>query len=751
MDSLSEPAVGERLGVRVRGAVQGVGFRPFVYRLAQRLALTGWVCNDGAGVAIEVQGARVAELVAALRAELPRLARLDAVEIERLPPATETGFEIRASVGGRVETAIGPDVAICDACLAELFDPADRHYLYPFLNCTDCGPRYTLTRALPYDRRHTSMAGFALCADCAAELHDPANRRFHAQPIACPACGPRLDTSVGEIMARMAKGEIVAVKGLGGFHLACDARNAAAVARLRQAKERDDKPFAVMVLNRASAERVATLDPVSADLLEDPARPIVIVPRLDPGLAEALAPGLPSLGLMLPYTPLHYLMFHEALGRPDGLNWLAQACEVALVMTSANPGGEPLVVDNDEARRRLATIADAIVTHDRAIVVRADDSVMRVIGGRPSFIRRARGQVPRAIRLSRSGPSVLAVGPYLKNTVTLTRGDEAFVSQHVGDLDGPEAIRFFEETVDHLQRIVAVSPEIVAHDLHPDFPSTRYAEALGLPTVAVQHHHAHVAAILAEHGEDGPALGLALDGFGLGADGGSWGGELLQVEGGELIRLGHLAALAQPGGDAAAREPWRMAAAVLQALGRGDEIPRRFADRPGAKVIAQMLEKGVNCPPTSGAGRWFDAAAGLLGLRPVQSYEGQAPMELEGLVTAPEILPGAWHIADGVLDLLPLLAALIDREPVAGANLFHGTLVAALADWIEQAAAATGLRTVALAGGCFLNAVLSEGLARALAARGLTPLLAHALPPNDGGVSLGQAWVALAPARQQAR
>ncbi|KAA0685470.1 carbamoyltransferase HypF [Azospirillum brasilense] len=735
----------KRLRVRVRGQVQGVGFRPFLHGLAHRLALTGWVLNDGAGVLAEVQGEALERFLAAFAKDAPPLARIDAVEAEDCPiRPDEAGFAILASQHGAVTTGIAPDAAVCPACLAELFDPADRRYRYPFLNCTHCGPRFTITRALPYDRPQTAMAGFPLCPDCAAEYADPADRRFHAQPTACPACGPRLSHSIEEVLAALRGGRIVAIKGLGGFHLACNAFDAAAVERLRARKQRNGKPFALMVANAVSAERFVEVGTAERTLLEGMARPVVLVRRRDgASLPDAIAPGLAWLGVMLPYTPIQYLLFHEAAGRPDGTAWLERPQDLALVMTSANPGGEPLAIGNDEARQRLHGIADLIVDHDRDILIRADDSVMRVLASAPAFLRRGRGHAPVPIRLPRSGPSVLAVGGHLKATVCLTRGNEAFLSQHIGDLDNAATLEFLEESAAHLRRILAVEPVAVAHDLHPDFQSTRFAESLGLPTLPVQHHHAHIAAVLAEHGVNGPALGLALDGFGLGTDGGSWGGEMLLLDGTGFTRLGHLAPLAQPGGDVAARQPWRMAAAALARMGRGAEIVGRFAACGPADGVRRMIEGGINAPPTSSCGRWFDAACGLLGVRSVAGFEGEAPMALESLVRSPTVLEGGWRIDGGVLDLTFLLESLLQINAQEGADRFHGTLAAALVAWAMPELAARGLDRIALSGGCLMNAVLAQGLSTGFAARGVTALLPRQAPANDGGLSLGQAWIAM--------
>jgi hydrogenase maturation protein HypF len=730
----------ERARVRVRGLVQGVGFRPFVFGLARRYALTGWVRNDDAGVLLEVQGDATDPFLRALRSELPPLARIDALEVEHVTPAAqEVGFEIRPSAhGARVSTGIGADAAPCAACLNECFDPQDRRYRYPFLNCTHCGPRFTITRHLPYDRAQTSMAGFPMCAACDREYHDPLDRRFHAQPTACPACGPRLARPVEEIATRLLRGEIVAIKGLGGFHIACDARNHDAVQRLRRAKQRDGKPFAVMVAGLGSARKLVRLDGQEATLLASTRRPIVLARRL-PGerLAPEVAPELAWLGVMLPSSPLHYLLFHEAAGRPSGVAWLDAPQGLALVMTSANPGGEPLVTDDAEAVRRLAGICDVVVGHDRAIIVRCDDPVMRVVAGAPLVVRRGRGFVPGGIDLPHDVPSVLATGAYLKNAVCLTRGSRAYLSQHIGDMDDAETVCFFEESIRHLESILEVEPVAVAHDLHPDFLSTQYAQRLGLPCVPVQHHHAHVAAVLAEHGRQGAHVGLALDGVGLGDDGEAWGGELLRVDGARFERVGHLAPLPLPGGDVAAREPWRMAVAALWKLGHTAEIERRWGGK-GAALVA-MLDAHANTPLATGCGRWFDAACGLLGVRDRSGYEGEAPMVLESLVRAPRVLHGGWRIANEILDLLPLLDALRGMTPEEGADVFHGTLAAAL---VELSLPALGTRrAIAVAGGCVVNAALTRGLVDGFAAHGVEVLLPRLAPPGDGGLALGQAWV----------
>ena len=786
----TRPAV-QRREFRVRGAVQGVGFRPFVHRVAHELGLAGWVFNDAQGVTIEVQGMASAleAFEAALKTDAPSLARVEHLHAADLASLSgEIGFRILPSRAGKVSTVIPSDTATCNDCLAELFNPVDRRYRHAFINCTKCGPRYTLTRALPYDRAATSMAAFAQCPLCLAEYTDARHRRFHAEPNACAACGPTLalvdargraleGDPIREALLLLRAGSIVAIKGLGGFHLACDAGNVDAVARLRERKQREEKPFAVMAANLASAERWVRADAAEQAWLGSPERPIVLLAVHD-GAAKTLrgvAPGLNRLGVMLPCTPIQYLLFHEAAGRPAGTAWLDKPQDLLLVMTSANPCGEPLAVGNAEALARLANIADALLLHDRDIVARCDDSVLRVTSPQTAqFIRRARGYTPRPIKLACAGPPVLATGAWLKNTVCVTRGDEAFLSPHIGDLDSAATCAALAETVAHLCAVLDVKPQAVAHDLHPDFFSTRfaleYAAANGLPAHAVhavQHHHAHIAAVAAEHGVAGPLLGLALDGVGLGsndirevsdasdAGGSAWGGELLLIDGASFQRLGHLAPLAMPGGDAAAREPWRMAAAALHRIGRGAQIEARFSEQAGASPVAQMLARGLRCPPTTSMGRWFDAAAALLRVREVSAFEGQAPMLLEALAAQGQIRmsPSALSalvrlLPDGTLDPTPLITHLTDlgdnaQDVCDGAALFHAAIADGLARWVFAAAQTSQLRSVALAGGCFLNALLTSQLVARLKRHGMRVLEACQAPPNDGGIALGQAWVAM--------
>ncbi|MDR2173441.1 MAG: carbamoyltransferase HypF [Burkholderiales bacterium] len=779
---------------QVRGIVQGVGFRPFVHRLASGMVLTGWVQNDVTGVIIEAEGSalQLETFVQRLLAEAPRLARINEVtsqDITLIPGAR--GFEVIPSAhDGVLATTIGPDSAICDDCLHEMLTPENRRYRYPFINCTHCGPRYTLVRDLPYDRAMTSMSAFTQCPACQAEYTDPKHRRFHAEPNACPQCGPRLqwcdarnhsdvcDDAIAETLKRLRRGEIVAIKGLGGFHLVCDATCAEAVSELRRRKARDEKPFALMVLNTASARQWCDVSEEEAALLESIERPIVLLPKkthVDATLA-GIAPDMNTLGLMLPYTPLHYLLFHEALDRPTTLDWLEETQALTLVMTSANPGGEPLVIGNEEALQRLQGIADGWLMHDRAIVARCDDSVVRMSireGSSlsrpvPQFIRRARGYTPRAIRLGGAvdAPPVLAVGGYFKNTVCVTRGDEAFLSPHIGSLDNAATCHAFDEAVEHLLRLLDVTPTYIAHDRHPDFYSTRAAAVLaqrfGVPMIGVAHHHAHIAAVAAQHRLDTPVLGLAFDGVGLGDDGTAWGGELLHLNGTQCERIGHLTPLHLAGGDRAAREPWRMAASVLAQSGRVSGVETFFSQHSAAATVAGMLLRAIeagspHAPLTTSMGRYFDAAAGALKVCERMSFEGQAAMRLEGLAHRylsgkrntcfPAQLPidaSAYRIKSGnALDILTLVYRLFDIDDVSyGAALFHGTLIAAVVEWVDAAARQWGIDQIACGGGCFANALLSRGISEGLRARGHTVWQAQAVPSNDGGLSLGQAWVA---------
>jgi hydrogenase maturation protein HypF len=756
--------------IRVAGIVQGVGFRPFVWRLAKELNLVGWVRNNSEGVEIVAEGmdSQLDALMCRLRNEAPPLARVDSLDAVAASPTGKADFTILESSGGTTSTAIGPDVATCPDCLKELFDSSNRRWRHAFITCTHCGPRYTVTRTLPYDRPQTSLAPFPLCTSCAAEYALQSDRRFHAETTCCPVCGPQLvlhdiegkildGDPIATTLSLLKSGAIVAIKGLGGFHLACDARNPEVVEHLRLRKNREMKPFAIMVANIASLVPYAQTSDHERVLLESRERPVVLL-HANPDSTTNLsgvAPELAWLGVMLPTTPIHYLLFHEAAGRPSSGDWLNQAQDLVLVMTSANLGGEPIVRANGEAIERLAGIADAILDHNRDILACCDDSVIRASDTGFQFIRRSRGYSPGAIRLPFAGPAVLSFGAYLKNTVAVTRADEAFLSPHIGDLDTAATCDFLGNTVTRLLDLLEVKPAIVAHDLHPDYFSTQaaieFASSHGLPTLAVQHHHAHIAAVCAEHGQVAPVLGLALDGVGLGSDGEAWGGELLRVSGAHFTRIGCLRPLPLPGGDRAAREPWRMAAAVLHELGRNSDISHRFC-QPAATTIAAMLQRNLNCPRTSSMGRVFDAAAGMLGLCPKMDYEAQAAIFIEQAATRyieshgwPADSRGNWLLdGSGQLDLLPLLASLDGADDVGFASArFHACLVAAIAEWVMQAVAATRLDTIAFGGGCFLNALLFRGLRQNLEKRGLRVIFPVRAPPGDAGVALGQAWVAI--------
>ena len=753
-----EPEPRER--VVVRGVVQGVGFRPFVHRLAHRLGLTGWARNDTAGVVLEVAGPAAARdaFVAALRAEAPALATIHEVvrEPAAAPATPESGFRIVPSQDeGARRALVPPDVAPCPECLRELRDPADRRHGYPFLNCTGCGPRYTILETLPYDRPATTMRRFALCPACRAEYEDPADRRYHAQPTACPACGPQLrllDTAgraqeepdpLGAAVVRLRHGEIVAVKGLGGFHLACDATNEAAVAALRRRKPRPTKPLAVMSASVRDVRSYAAVRDNEARLLESPAAPIVLLEKRHPSpLAAGVAPGVHLVGAMLPSTPLHHLLC-ASMGGP-------------LVMTSGNRRGQPLVRRSTAAVARLRGAADAFLSHDRGIRSRADDSVMRVVDGAPRFLRRSRGYVPAPIPLPRGGAPVLAVGGDLRGAICLTRDAFAFPGPHVGDLAEAANLAFLAETAAQLAQLLDVAPELVVHDAHPDYRSTRWAtETAGRPTLAVQHHHAHILSCVAENGHEGPVLGVALDGTGWGPDGTSWGGELLAVDGLTMRRLGHLRPLPLAGGDRVAREPWRMALALLQAafgpawreqapLATLDPIPRKKRD-----AVSQLLDGPLadRLPRSSGLGRFLDGCASLCGLCHRNEHDGQAPMELEAAAAtwAGSTTSYPWSADGGVLDLAPAVRALVADvragHPIAAlaANV-HETVVEAFSEETLRVAADAGLPTVALSGGAFHNALLLRGLSRRLAASGLVVLTHRQVPAGDGGLSLGQAW-----------
>lgn len=784
-----------RTRLRVTGVVQGVGFRPFVHRLATGLGLDGLVGNDAGAVFVEVEGpaAAVREFAVRLPAEAPPLARVDAVSEQPLHPTGGAGFVIvpsdRADDGG-VRTLVPPDVATCDACLAELLDPADRRHRHPFITCTDCGPRFTIVTDLPYDRPATTMAGFPMCPACAAEYHDPADRRYHAQPVACPDCGPvltfrRLDGRPGEpeqggdgalaaAQRALAAGDVVAVKGIGGYHLACRADDPAAVARLRARKQRGDKPFAVLARDPAVARRLVVLDAAAEAVLGSPARPILLADKRPgpagrvPGVAEEVAPGNPQLGVLLPYSPVHHLLLAPVPGA-DGVP------PDVLVLTSANLTDEPLVFDDADAATRLPLLADAVLGHDRPVRVPCDDSVVRVLDGRELPVRRSRGYAPLPVALPAGlagAPRVLAVGAELKNTFCVTEGPHAFCSAHVGDMGSVETLQAFERAVGQLVRLVGgagAEPELVAADLHPAYLTGRWAErycdARGLPEpVGVQHHHAHVVSLLAEHGAVGrPVVGIAFDGTGFGTDGTVWGGEVLVLgrDAERFVRAGHLLPVGLPGGDAAVRNPCRTALSYLAAAGVewADDLPAvaECTAPERAVVAAQLAGRGAAAVPCSSAGRLFDAVSSLLGLRHRVGFEAQAAIDLEALAAA---VPAGGHVLapfgvrDGVLDHRPAVRSLVDGlragVPVAAlARAFHEALADAVLEVTEQVAGRTDIRTVGLTGGVFQNVLLLTACRDRLQAAGFDVLTHRLVPPNDGGLSLGQAVVAALLHRRQ--
>jgi len=761
-----------RVRARVQGTVQGVGFRPYVHRLAGELALDGFVRNDSGGVLIEVQGSAeaISQFLARLGPEAPPLARVERVQTGPRRPLPARGFAILASApAGRPDAPVAPDAATCADCLRELWDPGDRRHRYPFINCTNCGPRFSIVRGVPYDRPLTTMAAFAMCERCRAEYEDPADRRFHAQPNACPECGPTLRLLAGvpserteqhaprqvDAVARAAaalrEGAIVAVKGIGGFHLACRSDAEQVVATLRSRKRREQRPFALMARDLGAAEELVDLGAAERELMLAPERPIVLArARAGAPVAPAVAPGVPELGVMLPYSPLHHLLAAEA--------------GVALVMTSGNSAGEPIAYRDEDALQRLGEIADLFLLHDRQIQTRTDDSVVRVLAGAASMLRRSRGYAPASIALAGGTPrQLLACGAELKSTFCVARGERAWVSQHVGDLRELGTLSSFVEGIEHFQRLFAVRPEVVAHDLHPDYLSTRYAlERVDAQPCAVQHHHAHLAACLAEHGRREPVLAAVFDGSGYGADGSVWGGELLSGDLRDFERVGRLRPVRLPGADMAVREPWRMACAWLAAADPAAGVPalpdtlRESVAAERWQAVARLAASEL-APITSSMGRLFDAVSALCGLRPRITYEGQAAIELEGTVDSRE--RGAYEIAiDRSADLLELdpreavRQALADRlagVPVGSiAARFHTGLARATALACALLAGERGLDTVALSGGVFHNRVLAERTLAELAAAGLRTLVPERLPAGDGAISYGQAAVAAARLRE---
>lgn len=761
-DPLSGGETGRRVLVKVRGIVQGVGFRPFIFQLAARYGLNGWVRNQSDGVELEVSGGagNVARFVGDISSKAPPLARITAVETSELPYAALEGFRIITSRTLQSRgTLISPDVCTCEDCLREMLDPRNRRFRYPFINCTNCGPRYTIIKDIPYDRDKTTMADFRMCPACREEYDDPMNRRFHAQPNACWDCGPQVSLldAVGRRLASrdealvkaatlLEDGAILAIKGLGGFHLSAKATDEAAVSRLRSRKVREEKPFAVMFPSIEEIRRYCRVGDEEERLLISAVRPIVLLEKradsATPPLASTAAPKNRRLGAFLPYTPLHFLLFE---GTP---------CR-ALVMTSGNQSDEPIVMENSDALERLKGIADFFLLHDRDIYMRSDDSVIRVLTGTTRPIRRARGYVPYPVFLREPVPCVLGTGAELKNTICLTRGKEAFLSQHIGDLENLETLRSFEHAVAHLERILEIEPELIVHDLHPDYLSTQWAlRQKGLPRLAVQHHHAHIAAVMAERGLDGPVIGLALDGTGLGTDGTIWGGEILRVDGCEFERLGYFRQVLLPGGGKAIKEPWRMALSYLFSIDP-QNVESRFADflsqwpEKEWRVILQMLSRRLNSPITSSCGRLFDAVAALCGIRFNVNYEGQAAIELEQAIEQDDdSYEGGFQTETGpfIIDSFPMIeAAVEDKRSGVPAGViaarFHNGIILTLAQAAQLAAERSGLDRVLLSGGVFQNAYLSARLEKELSSRGFQVYGHIEVPANDACIALGQAYI----------
>ncbi len=761
-----------RLRAVIRGAVQGVGFRPFVYRLATEMGLAGWVLNSAQGVFLEVDGAEPAlrEFAARLERDKPAIAYIQSMETSFLDPAGFTGFEIRESAGGEKAALIMPDLATCPDCLREIADPGDRRYRYPFTNCTNCGPRFTIIEALPYDRPRTAMKNFVMCPACTREYEDPANRRFHAQPNACPACGPQLEwwDAAGEKLAfrdqallaaaeAIRRGEIVAVKGLGGFHLVVDARNQDAVQLLRRRKAREEKPFALLYPSAQKVLEHCRVSAVEDRLLRSVESPIVLLRRTVGAdeLAPSIAPGNPYLGVMLPYTPLHHLLMGE-------LNF-------PVVATSGNLSDEPICTDEIEALQRLHGVADKFLVHNRPILRHVDDSIVREMGGRELVLRRARGFAPLPVSLPGEIPPLLAVGAHLKNTIACSLRNQVFVSQHIGDLETEQAFHAFQQVIGSFKRLYDLQPRAIARDMHPGYLSSEFAQASGMPTIAVQHHYAHILACMAENDLSAPVLGVAWDGSGYGPDGTVWGGEFLHVTATGFRRVAHLRTFALPGSERAVKEPRRTALGVLYEI-FGDAVfsmhelePVRAFSAAEVKILQTMLQRSVNTPRTSSAGRLFDAIASLIGLRQLCRFEGQAAMELEFAIAAgaslganrgpaesptaaegsgapqPDLQRYSFDLSEknGVLliDWEPMVRQVIaetDRRAVA--RKFHDTL----AQMIVAVAERVGEPKVALSGGCFQNKYLTEEAVARLSASGFRPYFHQRIPPNDGGISLGQ-------------
>ncbi len=747
--------------IHVSGLVQGVGFRPFVYRLATKLELVGSVTNNASGVGIEVQGdeGAVEEFLIRLHHEAPPLAQIHHIALEDIDCVDDDGFRIAESCKAQpAHTLISPDVSICEDCLREMFDPQDRRYRYPFINCTNCGPRFTIVRSIPYDRPGTSMEKFRMCAECQAEYDDPRSRRFHAQPNACAKCGPRLElwSREGLVVSKcdpirtaaeyLQSGQIGAVKSLGGFHLVANALNAAAIRALRERKHRGEKPFAVMVAGIEAAEEFCEVNETERKALLSPQRPIVLLHRKNHcAIPAEVAPGICDLGVFLPYTPVHHLLFRQGEFK-------------ALVMTSGNASEEPIAIENCEALERLRELADFFLVHGRDILLRCDDSVVRVVNEEVQHVRRSRGFVPAPVLLHKEVPAVLAVGGELKNTICLTKGRQGFLSQHIGDLENPAAYSFLLEAIDHLQKVLEIDPKIVAYDLHPDYLSTRWAlQQTSRTLVAVQHHHAHIASCMAENHLDGAVIGMALDGTGYGTDGRIWGGEVLVADYEKFTREAYLEYVPIPGGQAAIHEPWRMAISYLaHAFGEDwREMKLPFLAQINAKKVAlaqKMIERQVNSPLTSSCGRLFDAIASIAGIRQKVSYEGQAAIELEmaaeGCVDEERYPFELKASNDGfVISTGAMVRALVgDALASIPASMISMRFHSGLADILMKSACLirerTGLHRVCVSGGTFNNRLLLRKLTALLETEGFDVYTQRQIPCGDGGLSLGQAMIA---------
>ncbi len=753
--------------IHITGVVQGVGFRPFVYGLAIRLGLTGWVRNTSAGVDIELDGPldKIASFREALQREAPPMARIDDIQVEEIPPNGFTEFRIvRSQALKEAFQPISPDVSICADCERELFDPHDRRHRYPFINCTNCGPRFTIITDIPYDRPNTTMAPFEMCPACSQEYHNPLNRRFHAQPIACPECGPKVwfefdgqrvaeaEQAIQQARRLLHEGGILAVKGLGGFHLACDATRPDAVRELRRRKLRVDKAFAIMFADMETVERHCLLNDDERRLLQSQEKPIVIVPRREESsIAIEVAPGQGTLGVMLPYTPLHMLLMEKAGGFPP-----------ALVMTSGNLSEEPIATENEEASARLKNLADGFLMHDRDIHTRCDDSVMRAFENETYPLRRSRGYVPYPVHLKREAIPLLAVGGELKNTFCLTRGQYAFLSHHIGDLENYETLRSFEDGIAHLERLFRIRPQALAYDLHPNYLATRYALERAshddIPAVGVQHHHAHIASCMAEHGlkGDSPVIGIAFDGTGYGEDGAIWGGEVMLADYRSYERLFHLSYSPLPGGDQAIKEPWRLALAWLHQIEPDcleDPALSGILNHEGHQVVMQQIERGINTPMTSSVGRLFDAVAALCGVRYKVNYEAQAAIEFEALVDTEEEGVYTFEIVEDEIDPRPAIGLLVSDIaqgfPLARiAARFHNGVALVVAEVCKDIRKRSGVSEVVLSGGVWQNMVLLSRTVSNLRREDFSVYLHRKVPTNDGGIALGQALIALAHMRE---